>query len=59
MLELTSSAKQCLESYVKEKNLRMTFTFHDEAIKHLARLSRILVILKNKLLKKSPNHTLF
>lgn len=43
MVELASSAKACLDSYEKEKNLRMTFTFHDESIKHLARLSRILV----------------
>jgi hypothetical protein len=42
---LTSSAKLCLDLYEKEKNIKMNFIFHDDSIKHFARLSRVFVSL--------------
>ncbi len=43
MYELTMSANLGLESYEYVKNLHINFVFHDEAIHHLARLTRVFV----------------
>ena len=42
--DLMNSATASLDNYEREKNLRMNFFFHDKALQHLARLTRILSI---------------
>ncbi|CAF0731757.1 unnamed protein product, partial [Brachionus calyciflorus] len=41
MSDLMNAATSSLDLYEKNKNLRMNFFFHEEAIKHLARLTRV------------------
>lgn len=44
MTDLMNAATSSLDLYEKNKSLRMNFFFHEEAIKHLARLTRVYVI---------------
>jgi hypothetical protein len=42
--DLMNAATINLDKYEKEKNVRLSFFFHNEALKHLARLTRVFVI---------------
>lgn len=44
MTDLMNAATSSLDLYEKNKSLRMNFFFHEEAIRHLARLTRVYVI---------------
>ena len=41
--DLMNAATASLDSYEHSKNVRLNFFFHDEAIRHLARLTRVFV----------------
>lgn len=41
--DLMMSATEGLQTYEYVKSLRMNFVFHDDAIRHLARLTRVFV----------------
>jgi hypothetical protein len=44
LIELMNKATGSLEVYENATNTRMNFFFHDDALRHLARLTRILAI---------------
>ena len=54
--ELMNASTMALESYEQNKNLRMSFFFHQEAVRHLARLARILSLNRGNALLISHQH---
>jgi len=51
MNELMMAATESLHMYEYVKSLRINFVFHDQAIRHLARLTRVFVSIISKIFK--------
>lgn len=44
-IDLLNAAMASLDSFEKAKSVKMNFFFHDDSIRHLARLTRLIVII--------------